>query len=148
MLVNVGKIIDSIKFAFPTNKNLEKLISSFKSQCKKITSLASEKEILIECGEKLACSRGHVLKYKDCFRTYSENGIRNCAVTNKQLFESLKISGKKKDIILGVMSKYIDYGNTKNDIIDHIINLFDVEMAEGNRLLKQIFEILDKDIKL
>lgn len=148
VLVDTGKIVDSINFAFPKDKKLDKLISDFKSQCKKIANLAPEKEILIECSEKMFVNNGYVMKYKECMQVYSKNGNYECSITNKSLFESLNISTKKKDIILGIMSKYIDSGKTKDEIIDYLFKVFDIEMAEGKRILNQIFEILDKNIKL
>jgi hypothetical protein len=51
-LAKMSKILDDIKFAFPASKVLDELIAKFKSHCDKITRLAQDKEIIIQCSEK------------------------------------------------------------------------------------------------
>lgn len=146
ILVDMGKIVDSVSFTFPKDKKLEKLISAFKSQCIRITNLAPEKEILIECSEKMFVNNGYTMRYKECIQVYSISGHYEASIINKSLFDKLNISIKKKDIISGVISKYIDCGKTKDDIVFHLINLFKKEMDEGKSILDQIFNIIDKAI--
>ena len=148
-LASIARILNDIKFAFDANKDLEGLIKKFQSCCDGITRIAMDKRIIIECSEKKKCANGHVLEYKDCLRVYSEKDKPlEPRIMNKALFDNLSISQKEKDIILGIMSMYINCGDTKYDIENYLIALFREQMKTGNIYLNKIFDILDKDITL
>ena len=46
------------------------------------------------------------------------------------------------------MTKYIFAARTKEELDSYVFALFSNVMSVGNRKLKRIFEILDKDINL
>ena len=148
-LVDIGRVLNDIKFAFPASIPLTTYIEAFKSCCDKITRLAKDKEIIIECSEKKSSGKGHVIQYKDCLQVYSENGNNHGeALYNKQIFDTLNISQKEKVIIFAIMRQYIDCGASKWEIENHLIKLFRAEMQRSNEYLKLISDLLDKDICL
>ena len=146
-LVNIGKICDDIKFAFPRNKELDKIIKLFKNSCAKITKLAPEKQVIIEC--KLYKDDRYVrMRYKDCLEVYArENEIEEIVINPRKVLD-LQISEKEKTILFGIMKKYILVSTTKDGLDDYIFRLFQREMSLGNARLTQICNMLDKDIQL
>ena len=146
-LVNIGKICEDIKFAFPRTKDLDAAIKSFKKSCDEITRLALDKQLMIECS---LVSRGKALymTYKGCLRVVLEDGKYTTLVIDDNKLNSLKISEKEKTIILGTMCKYIGTSSNKDELDQHMYLLFNKTMSTGNLRLNKIFEFLDKHIKL
>lgn len=146
-LVNIGKICDDIKFAFPQNKELDSAIKAFKKSCTEITKIAPEKQYIIEC-DFGRDDRITWLRYKDCLEVFVRGQIVDKRVINPKKAQDLHISQKERTIICGIMGKYILVSQTKDGIENYVHNLFHKEMDLGNSRLKKICEILDKDIKL
>lgn len=146
-LVNIGKICNDIKFAFTDSKELQYWLESFQNSCIAITKLAPEKQYLIEC-KMVAQGVSRVLTYKDCLRVVYENEVTSAIVISKTNFEKLGISEKEKDIIFGILSKYIKLVKTKEELDNYMFVLFHKIMSEGKNRLDKLCEILDKEIKL
>ena len=153
-MVNIGKILNCIKFAFSKDKNLDKLIAEFRTCCTDIHRLAVDKGIIIESqfGTHTDGSNGRivarVLTYKGCIRVWSENGRKSRSITNQSEFNRLGLSKKDFVIIGGILAQYADCGNNITEIEDNIIMLFNNRMETGQALLNKIFKILDKNISL
>lgn len=146
-LVNIGKICDDIKFAFPKNKELDNAIKAFKKSCTEITKIAPEKQYIIEC-DFGRDDRITWLRYKDCLEVFVRGPVIDKRVVNPRKVQDLHISQKEQTIICGIMGKYILVSQTKDGIENYVHNLFHKEMDLGNARLNKICEILDKDIKL
>ena len=146
-LVNIGKICDDIKFAFPQTKELTMAISQFKKSCKTITYLAPEKQLIIECSLTNR-ENSMIMKYKDCLQVVLENNKVTKSVINKELAKNLGFSQKQQTIILGIMQKYIGVALTKDDLENYVFMLFQQEMRLGNTRLNKVCDILDPYIKL
>ena len=146
-LVNIGKICNDIKFAFPRNPELDKTIKLFKKSCEEITKIAPELQYIIEC-DLDTDDRIIWLRYKNCLEVYVRGQTIDKRVISKQKLQDLHISQKEQDIIFGIMQKYILVSKTKEGIENHIHNLFHEKMDLGQTLLNKICEILDKSIKL
>lgn len=146
-LVNIGKICNDIRFVFPHSKEMELLLKSFKDACAAITYLAPEKQLLIEC---TMVTRGEttILTYKDCLRVVYEEGKTTAMVINQNILEKLNISAKEKNIIFGILAKYITVAKNKDELDDYMFKLFDRTMSAGNHKLNKLCELLDRDIKL
>lgn len=146
-LVNIEKICNDIKFAFPRTKELSVAISQFKNSCEKITYLAPEKQLIIECN---LTNRGNaiVMKYKDCLQVFLENNKITKSVIDKETVRNLGISQKKQTIIFGIMQKYIGVAITKESLENYIFMLFRREMNKGNERLTKVCDILDAYINL
>lgn len=152
-MANIGKILNCIKFAFPKDKNLDKLIGEFRTCCQDIHRLAVDKRIIIESHfgtQTYTPNRiiARVLTYKDCIRTWSENGQKSRSIINQTEFNRLGLSQKDFVIISGILAQYVDCGNNITEIEDKIIILFNDRMQTGQALLNKLFEILDKNINL
>ena len=152
-MVNIGRILNCIKFAFPKDKNLDKLIGEFRTCCQDIHRLAVDKGVIIEShfgtqttGPNHIIAR--VLTYKDCIRTWSENGLKSMSITNQSEFNRLGLSKKDFVIIGGILAQYVDSGNSITEIEDKIIILFNNRMHTGQAVLNKIFKILDTNISL
>ena len=146
-LVNIGKICDDIKFAFPRNKELDRAIKVFKDSCKEITNLAPEKQVIIEC-KMSTDDRVKYMRYKDCLEVSFRGQEIERKVTNPRKVLDLQISEKEKTILFGIMVKYILIRPTKDKLEDFMFQLFQQKMNLGTTRLNKICEILDKDIKL
>lgn len=144
-LVKIGKNLSDIEFAFPKNSQLTKLIKQFKKLCTEFINLAFEKEIIIECNEKVHFTSIDWIDYKDCLRVKTSGEIQ---ITHPHKYIALKISNKQKNIITGVMFKYLSFGETKAAIEDAIQVKFNLRMSKASDTLKEICKILDKDIIL
>ena len=146
-LVNIEKICNDIKFAFPQTKDLSVAISQFKNSCERITYLAPEKQLIIECG---LTNRGNaiVMKYKDCLQVFLEDNKVTKSVIDKEIVRNLGISQKQQTIIFGIMQKYIGVAVTKESLELYMFQLFKREMRLGNTRLNKVCDILDKYIKL
>ena len=104
-LLQIGKNINDIKFAFPQNAKLTKYISIFKKLCTEFTNITFEKEVIIECGEKTQAGNCIVMDYKKCIRV-TDSG--NASIILQTKCESLNIINKEFVIITGIMRKYIN----------------------------------------
>ena len=146
-LVNIGKICEDIKFAFPRTNDLDNAIKVFKSSCDEITRLATDKQLMIECSLN---SRGKTLymTYKECLRVVLENGKYTPSIIDKEKKKSLKISHKEETIILGTMCKYIGTSNNKEELDQYMYLLFNRAMSAGNVKLNNLLGIIDNYIKL
>lgn len=150
-LVNIGKICDDIKFAFPYSAGLSKAIKDFKQCCTDITNLEPEKRIIIECSLSVR-DNWVIMTYRDCLRVSVDmsvaGGKPHSAVVSSDLCAKFGFSEKEKTIIFGIMAKYILVAKTKEELDFYMFASFRKVMDAGNKKLKQIFEILDKDIVL
>ena len=146
-LVNIGKICEDIKFAFPRSKELEDAIKLFKKSCDNITRLATDKQLMIECSLTERASVLYMV-YRECLRVVLENGKFAMSVIDKEKLRLLGVSEKEKTIILGTMCKYIVVAKNKEELDNHMYLLFNAEMSKGNVRLNAICKILDKSIKL
>lgn len=144
-LVNLEKITSDIKLAFPKNKKLNSLIIEFMDSCKKITKLAEDKEIIIECGEKRKVNDGYTVKYADMFGIWTD-GIDK--FNYPPFSRNTGMSKKQYEIIVKIVCAYINMFPTKKELERYIIEIFGSEMYRGHSLLKEILVILDKDISL
>lgn len=144
-LVKIGRNLSDIEFAFPKTPQLTKLIKQFKKLCTEFTNLAFEKEIIIECNEKVHFTSFDWIDYKDCLRVKTNGKVQ---ITNPDKYAALKITNKQKTIITGVMFKYLNVGETKSEIEDAIQIKFNLRMSKASETLKEICNILDKDIIL
>lgn len=144
-LIKIGRNLSDIEFAFPKNPQLTKLIKNFKKLCTEFTDLAFEKEIIIECNEKVHLKSFEWIDYKDCLRVKTNGEIQ---ITHPEKYATLKISNKQRTIITGVMLKYLSFGETKAAIEDAIQVKFNLRMSKASDTLKEICNILDKDICL
>lgn len=146
-LVNIGKICDDIKFAFPKSQELDNAIKAFKQSCTEITKIAPEKQYLIEC-EFGKDDRVIWLRYKGCLEVFVKGCVIDKRIVNPEKLQDLHITQKEQTVICGIMGKYILVSQTKDGIENYVHNLFHKAMNLGNSRLKKICEILDKDIKL
>lgn len=142
-LLQIGKNINDIKFAFPQNAKLTKYISIFKKLCTEFTNITFEKEVIIECGEKTQAGNCIVMDYKKCIRV-TDSGKASIILQTK--CESLNITNKEFVIITGIMRKYINIAKTKSDI-ENIIQVRSEQLrTAAQKTLDDIISILDTHI--
>jgi hypothetical protein len=147
IMANIGKIIGSIKMAFPKNQKLNEIIVKFKKHCGNIHTLAIDRRVMIECAF-MKRNSGKGLKYKECIQAWVENNNQTLTIVNQAKFDELGISRKEYNIIGDIMHNHINDGDDIYTIQSYMQKLFNTEMQTGQKLLNQMYEILDKDITL
>lgn len=146
-LVNIGKICDDIKFAFPRSIELDRAIRVFKKSCEEITFFAPERQRLIECtmskDDRRVCMR-----YKGCLESCRNGTSISHSIVSPRKFQELHMSEKEKNIIFEIMDKYIVRFDDKEQLSKFTYTTFHNAMNLGNSRLKKVCTILDMYIKL